>query len=685
MAEKITVALDLMRLEGICKMLLDTINEDELKQKYLFVTGQGKVDNLKSALSQLSKADLYKIIKRSPEISESVIRSYYEEYRYGRKPGFVLYWANKFVGKKINESKLKDQMDEFLGTKHYNVDARFKDLKCIAITKWTEESSEIFEVGLTYLKKYSYITPQNRFDYIHELTDCFVWINVEKGFAALYNMPPTIEYIIRNAILELFDVKLVGLSLNKAVLDTIFNPDDRKKVSLTSTILDENKPQKVTFSDPDLAHKQDSFMKGFEEHEIAAALYNEQIDNDIIATLGVNSNRGKLYINQNLTTSQFRKWSIKRIVTIIDYFSDIFSEDGIEKFSHIQLFSGGEWGHLRLESREILNEIARVILICKQKHVEQYPINISPIALYNAFPKQTAYSYLIVCERCEDTTIPSCIHCQKSIFKLSPKNTLSCESCKESITTVKCVECGTIKPIRNIDEILSIALNDEFLIKIISELQAIEPKLKLADNEYVTVYNGHLRILNAGGYKRLRPKDIHHFKDLYEFTPSVSDIERAKNILRNLGEKCKKHPTTEMCEECRYKQFDSIESVECLQQLFCYFDDFIPQPHQGQEYGDISITINLDGRDQNMQGIMKSENRKITRSSKTGREILDQTLKGLQDVRTEIISIIVPATLDTQLIEALLLLAKILKKKVIILDSDFMIRLTLAYEKKKLV
>ena len=57
------------------------------------------------ALSLMSKADLRKIIEKSPEITDDVIRSFYDEYRYGRKPGFVLYWANGLVGKAISEKR----------------------------------------------------------------------------------------------------------------------------------------------------------------------------------------------------------------------------------------------------------------------------------------------------------------------------------------------------------------------------------------------------------------------------------------------------------------------------------------------------------------------------------------------------------------------------------------------------
>ena len=305
MTNEMGVALDLMRLEGICKMLLENLEADELENKFLSVTGQQKADNVKNSLLKLTKAELRQIIELSPSITESIVKKYYDEYRYGRKPGFVLFWASGFIGKTLNEDRLRSDLQSFLSTKNYKEDAKFKDLKCVAATCWNEGGSTVYEIGLSYLKKYSFITADNNFDYIHELTDCFAWINAEKGFVALYNMPPSVESLIKQAILQLYGVKMLGLSLNRSILDTIFNPDDRKKVSLTHYSSDSEKPQKATFSDPDLASKQETILADYDGYDIASSLYSEGIDDDTTATLGINSNRGKLYINKNLTTTQF--------------------------------------------------------------------------------------------------------------------------------------------------------------------------------------------------------------------------------------------------------------------------------------------------------------------------------------------------------------------------------------------
>jgi len=676
------VALDLMRLEGICKMLLETLDPDELENKFLSVTGQGKVENIKNALLKLTKADLRKIIDQSPAITDSVIKKYYDEYRYGRKPGFVLFWASGFVGKTIDESQLQYDFRSILSEKSYKDDAKFKDLKLIGVTKWEEVGSTVFEIGLSYLKKYSFVAPNNSFDFIHELTDCFAWISAEKGFVALYNMSPAIKAIIKQAILQLYGVKLLGLSLNRAVLDTIFNPDDRKKLSLTHYGPDSERPQKATFSDPDLASKQDALLAGYNGYDISSSLYSEGIDEETTAILGINSNRGKLYINKNLTTTQFRQWSVRRIQTIIDYFSDVFSETGIDKIDYVQFFTGGSWGRLAPYARDLLRVIAKGILFCKQKGIESCPISLSPSSFALAFPRRVNNSFLMNCESCNKPYIPSCPTCSKSVFTLTKDKAILCQTCGEKLSLVLC-ECGHTNHLSSADECVSVTLKEDFLASIIEELKSISPELTFSEHEYITLYCGYMRILNSAGFKRLIPSDISTFHDLYSFTPTSDMIGEAKKILIKLKEKCNHNPTNEMCESCRYKSIKSTSDLECLQQVFCFFDDFMPKPHQGHEYGDISICVELNGQRCNLQGIMKSQTGKVTRSSAVGREILDQVAKSLLDVRTEIIAIVVPATIDAQLAETLLALAKRFNKKLLFLDADFMYRLIICYARSK--
>ena len=101
MTSESKTALELMRLEGVCKIITDNIEYEALENRYLHVTGKGKVDNLDKAIRQCPKYQLINIINMSHEINDELIQQYFNNYRYGMKPGFVLGWASGFIGKTL--------------------------------------------------------------------------------------------------------------------------------------------------------------------------------------------------------------------------------------------------------------------------------------------------------------------------------------------------------------------------------------------------------------------------------------------------------------------------------------------------------------------------------------------------------------------------------------------------------
>ena len=680
MTENAKLALDLMRLEGICKMLTSEVESSELEATYLRVIDQNRVDNIGKAIKRLTKKQLRDILEQT-SITEETVLQYFEEYRYGKKPGFVLYWAKGFMGKELLPKQLQGAMDSYLAEFQYNVDENAKDLNCHAVDTWGSRDTPVLELGMSYLRKYSFVTEDNRFDSIYERIDCFAWISSKKGFVALYNMPPRIEAVIKLMLYRLFNVKLIGVSLNQKVLDTIILPSTRKKMSLTHHDRGSDMPQKVIIADPQLSDKQDALLMELDAYEMSSSSYDEEIDEETTATLGINCNRGKLYISKNLTATQFREWSIKRILAIIEFFSDIFSDEGIEKFQHLNLFQNSGTRKLAVAQRRALEKMAIAFLICRYKKLTEYPIELTPLELQAAFPKDTECSFLLMCDVCEDTILPLCPDCERSIFTLV-KNEMHCDYCRKKATYLKC-DNGHGHAINDVNSLLTVLIKDKLFREIIVELQAIEPSISVASDEYIAIHNGHLKILNSKGFKRIQPRDISTFASLYSQYLPVEKLSSINDSLGRLREKCN-GSSTDDCEQCKYKSWESLNELQCLMQLFTYFDDFTPQPHQGHEYGDVSISVMFEGAHQSLQGIMKSTTKKITRASKEGREILDQAIRGLMDGRVDIVAIIAPALFDDQLSETIYTLAKHMRKKVVFLDTDFMKRLALAFESKKI-
>ena len=142
-------ALELMRLGGICKLIMDNIEDEALENRYLRVTDKGKVDDLEKAIKQCTKSQLIDIISISSEITEDLIQKYFDNYRYGMKPGFVLNWASGFSGKTLTENGLKTKLQAELSTYTYQEGSSYRNLKCSNVVKWNEHGVPVFEISLS--------------------------------------------------------------------------------------------------------------------------------------------------------------------------------------------------------------------------------------------------------------------------------------------------------------------------------------------------------------------------------------------------------------------------------------------------------------------------------------------------------------------------------------------------------
>lgn len=666
-----------MRLEGICKLISDNIPEEELENRYLFVTKKSKVDDLEKAIKQCTKSQLIEIISKSSEITDSLVQEYFDNYRYGMKPGFVLNWASGFSGKTLTESELKTELQNELSKYTYLEDSSYKNLKCLNVVKWDEQGIPVFEISFNYLKKHNYIDENEKFNYVYELVESFVWVCSAKGFVAIYNMPSYIEKLIRKAFLSVYGIRIIGVSLDKKILDTIFDSSNRKKVALTQLKDNPNMPQKATFSDSKFGQKETEILKDFSDgYGITSCLYDEDIKGDVV-TMGVNNNKGKLYINKNVTAEQFRQWSVDTIVSIMNYYSDIFSDDGIEKFDSLNMFSTNEWQRIGHEKRNLLKQLAVAMIKMSVKNIDTIPIDISTLEFMKAFKNDTQYILYGNCTNCNDDVIPQCSSCGTRALRLVGDEII-CEYCGVKQRYFVC-ECDNNIFYDSTDEIITVNIHNSLIERIISEITAIDSNIHLDAKDTYVLKNGNLKRIKGSEYSIIKPQDIEEFKMLYSFDVTKDILDEYHNKTVDFKEKCTNSSIAE-CNNCKYNH--ELGTNKCILKLFTVFDEFVPQPHQGHEFGDVKLSVSVGNNSYTLQGILKSDHSKINRASKPGREILDQAISGLVDSRVGLLAVIAPTTFDPQLTECIRFIAKLARKNIVFLDDDFICRLYVMYKEK---
>lgn len=671
------IKLESMQIKGIRWMIWNNIEKESIESRLLQIKGQASTTDLTKLVNSQSRANLIQLIERSPEITELVIDAAYEKYRYGLKPGFTLFWAKCTDRKNISQEQLADKIQQFLGSMRYGDDNKYKTLEFGSIIKF----GDIYEISLSYLQRFNYINPEGEFEFIYMMKECFVWVGIDKNFIAINNMPEVLMNALKKFFSKLYCADITNIKITNGLLKQVFSNDNTKKVTKHNANPPDNQLEKITVADAKLSEKMDCIPSGYEDYEVTNTQYVEDIDGSTTGTLGVNCNKGKMYLSKSLTSSQFRAWSTRRINDIIGYYQTS-TDVTLESITGLNMFTSSAWDEIKQAAIPILNEIVYATLACKKSSLESYPISFDVYQAYLNLTKHFIEKVSFNCETCEENAIPCCCKCGSSAFSVPKKapGRIICSNCGEiqqGSFSFAC-ESGHISNFSDINEVFELIATDEFCDKLFQTIKLYFPDIEFQKNEFFTLSATGIAMHNSPDYEKLKPSDISEFAAICEHT-IANPIEELDLIFKSLKEKCA-YPTNQKCANCKETKCTSASEIGCILRLFEGFEGFVPQPHQGHEFGDVSMLLKYQGKNMAFQGMAKSVpagkvSPKITKSSDLGREIIQQVLSAFHDNRTDIIGVIYPNLIDDQLKYFLYHYAKLSNKRLVILDGDFMLKL----------
>lgn len=307
------IKLESMQIKGIRWMIWNNIEKESIESRLLQIKGQASTNDLAKLVNSQSRANLINLIEHSPEITELVIDAAYEKYRYGLKPGFTLFWAKCTDRKNVSQEQLVDKIKQFLNSIRYGDDDKYKTLEFGSIIKF----GDIYEISLSYLQRFNYINPEGEFEFIYMMKECFVWVGIDKNFIAINNMPEVLMNALKKFFSKLYCADITNIKITNGLLKKVFSNDNTKRVTRHNANPPDNQLEKITVADPKLSEKMDCIPSGYEDYDVTNTQYVEDIDGSTTGTLGVNCNKGKMYLSKSLTSSQFRAWSTRRINDII--------------------------------------------------------------------------------------------------------------------------------------------------------------------------------------------------------------------------------------------------------------------------------------------------------------------------------------------------------------------------------
>ena len=608
------------------------------------------------SLKNLKRYQLIKIIEQITKITSQDIENSYEQFRYGLKPGFTIFNFSKSNIDILNVEIVTLEINSMLDKISYLEDAKFKNLKLKNIQ---EIKDNTYEVSFVYLSKYTYISEEDEPNYIYELKDCFVWLNLDNNFIAIKNCPNDIQNKLLMCFSKILNVSLYNIKITKKLIAEVFN-GKIKKGTFTKPDANEDEVAKITISDNEL-YKKKIYTDDVSSYDMSNTFLNEQLDDETNSTLGINCTAGKVYLTRNVNATQFRTWSINSINKITNYLNDIQNCKESDIFESRNILANTKYSK---EAKKIIENICYNIFLHLNTGEISFLIKNNVVKINQLLKNKFYNSFFGTCDTCNEETQIYCNSCNKSNFKLI-KDEIFCLECGENVSMLLCDE-GHVLNLSSIEKIVKLIPTNEFIDEI-NNLLFTNFGIKL-DGAF-TIDGNYLNIHKYTTGQLLDYSKILDFKEICQI--SLSNLEEYLCLYQKIKEKCKKCSNSS-CTNC------ITTNDLCIMKLFVGFGDYRPTPHQGQEFGDVNFEVTYeDGKKYNFVGIAKSKTSTgiLNLSSKESREMIQQIITMSRDKRVDIIGAICPAKFHDQLKQELRYIASITKTKIVILDDIFMCKL----------
>lgn len=668
MDQAIRTTLELIRLEGIVKMLYDTIDHEELKDTVRTVL-QTENENIVAELERASRSQLIQIAEQHDDvITCEIVSQYYDQFRYGLRPGFTVYLL---IGPENNIdaetvfSQLQALLEELP-----EIDE--KPIKRIRCKSFTQLADSITEFSLSYLKKHSYLDENEKPQYIYEYEEFFLWLNIPNQYLAIRNVPDKVSDTVIKLLQEILHLGVTYIKLTKPIINAAFGNEQRKGTYLKLNA-ENNEPEKVTFSDPKLQEKE-QVLSSVSTYSLTSAFLTQTMEDNSINTLGINCDKGKIYLTKNVPASTFREWSVNAIQRIISLVTDYQNMSDFQSFKARNLINQSKWNCTRSQAL-ILEKIAYGIFeSIKTNHTVAY-MNSDVKEIWTTMPKYWLPKYTSDCPVCGEKTQLYCPTCGRvNHLIINKKGLLKCEYCDETLYCCNCDQGHSI-PIQNSYETLTL-LPSAFCLEEMSRI--FQDELLLPFHSTFQIVLNHIELLPLQDIQPIQINDIPELKKINDI--EITDEAEYHSLLSEiqaLKEKCP-YSRNDTCNSCSFSG-----KHKCLMKVFTTFSDYRPSPHSGQEFADVSFTITVAGNPTMLVGVMKSANNQqsiLTRSSEAAREMLQQSFSMTQDNRVGIIAAICPSRFQRQFIADLYYLSRITGKPIIVMDDLYMCKQLKAFK-----
>ena len=350
--------------------------------------------------------------------------------------------------------------------------------------------------------------------------------------------------------------------------------------------------------------------------------YIANISDKTNATIKYNVTKGNIGVYKHLSSSELFEWSGKAIGIILEEIENLKGKPAIEIFGELGIEI--KWPGFSDYKEELDWFLTQAITA--SDYDKEFRITIPPL-IKKCLPLDQLFITIprVYCRECDSFEIPYCLNCGEPL-SYSKKGILEC-SCDAplKITCREMHKACEIKPWylakNKMIELVKSNLLKAFPHKSFDLIMCV-----LGDELYV------LRMdTNENADAEIMFSDISCFQS--DYTPD----RKTRNFAVRLNEKCNGGT-------CTYKKIDECVkdgALVCLLKVFYgILPSYRPQPHNGNEFGDVSGPIQVGNASYRMIGIIKQNSNNKTGGNarrRTDQELIEDPLRSTSDAGEEII------------------------------------------------
>ncbi len=409
-------------------------NLDKLRLVPAFAVKQLLEDRVEGRrFGHLRHSELVEEADRILTITEEDITSLYESFRYGQRVSFYLYLLPPDL-MAIDIDRYQRIIDSLLPGPDSKSDDGDRGAGTLAPNQVTildqEQLDAVQEIRFRYQTLFHYLDVNEQPQTVLETRYGFLWFEPNLGHLIILSHDEQINQRLLRALAICLGAIPRSVRLPRDVMDSHFSIEQARRLSH----YDPQTKIRHSISGAGLwTAMQQEILARDQQYLRPGALYEEAMGDNLTSGLGVNPDKGKIYLTRTLTTSVLRLWGLQRLPALLE---DIRALQPVQPGILVSTVECVNRTNLTAEGKAGLLSIIEGLLSAHRSSSLEAPLSACALELLKQLgEKHFTCGASTTCGECDERA-DSCPNC-RSIKMIVDGAAARCNSCSTNLCTME--------------------------------------------------------------------------------------------------------------------------------------------------------------------------------------------------------------------------------------------------------